>query len=88
MLAQQPVPPYPPRTVFRRRQLGPKAAPRIGPQTLLHLKQPGTHRIGMHVVAGRAQVFDAYFAGIAQNAVGNRCPGQARNRTFYGLIPL
>jgi hypothetical protein len=42
----------------------------------------------MHVVAGRAQVFDAYFAGIAQNAVGNRCPDQARNRTFYGLIPL
>ena len=56
MLAQQPVPPYPPRTVFRRRQLGPKAAPRIGPQALLHLKQPGTHRIEMPVITGRAQV--------------------------------
>ena len=56
MLAQQPVHPYPPRTVFRRRQLGPKAAPRIGPQTLLHLKEPGTHRIEMPVVAGREQV--------------------------------
>lgn len=29
MLAQQPVHPYPPRTVFRRRQIGPKAAPGI-----------------------------------------------------------
>ncbi|MEI6781146.1 MAG: hypothetical protein WCQ21_09535, partial [Verrucomicrobiota bacterium] len=44
--------------LWLRRSLGatlPRAV-RLGQQTLLHLKPPGTHRIELPVVAGRAQV--------------------------------